>query len=358
MSLADDLNALTNPEDDTPADPEQPSPQRYQELRAALRRTQAQLERQRDAHAEYVETLYQAVRDGIEAIDVPPAPPVKSKDKRRKDAEVAVPLLSDTQLGKLTPSYNSEVAVERVEAYAHKILEITEVQRSDHPVKEAVVPVLGDVVEGELIFPGQEFLIDSGLYRQATVVGPEMIDRFLRILLTEFERVHVVWVIGNHGAIGGKARRNHDPETNADRMLGQIMRIMYQHEDRVSFQLPDGRGERNWYAVAEIGNYRALCIHGDQIRGHSGFPWYGLGKKVNGWASGAIPEPFDDVFMGHWHQRASIPLNRRYVWVNGSTESYNTYAQENLAAMSDPSQWLLFVHPEKGAVTAAYGVQL
>jgi hypothetical protein len=62
--------------------------------------------------------------------------------------------------------------------------------------------------------------------------------------------------------------------------------------------------------------------------------------------------------MGHWHQLARIPLNSKSVWVNGSTESTNTYASENLAAQSEPSQWLLFVDPRAGRVTASYGVDL
>ena len=44
--------------------------------------------------------------------------------------------------------------------------------------------------------------------------------------------------------------------------------------------------------------------------------------------------------------------------MNGSTESTNTYASENLAAQSEPAQWLLFVDPVKGRVTASYGVDL
>lgn len=40
------------------------------------------------------------------------------------------------------------------------------------------------------------------------------------------------------------------------------------------------------------------------------------------------------------------------------TESYNTFASEMLAAQSEPMQWLLFVRPDAGRVTASYGVEL
>ena len=101
-----------------------------------------------------------------------------------------------------------------------------------------------------------------------------------------------------------------------------------------------------------------MLIHGDQIRGSMGFPWYGLGKKVHAWASGGLPDTFDDVFMGHYHQMACVPLNHRTVWANGSTESTNTFAQETLAAQSSPAQWLLFVDPVAGTVESAYPVRL
>lgn len=329
--------------------------QQLADLKAAHTRTLRKLEKSRISKDELVEAVYEAVKDAASTLTIDPVkPPVK--DKRRKHEEVAVPLVSDLQLAKVTPTYDSDTCEKRMELYADKIIELTDIQRSDHPIRRAVVPCLGDIIEGECIFPGQSHLIDGGLYRQIAVDGPRIIVNFLRKLLTCFDTIHVEWVIGNHGRIG--RRGDFEPETNGDRMLGKIVSDLLRNEPRITFNIPDGRGERNWYSVCEVGNWKALCIHGDQIKGHSGFPWYGLGKKVNGWASGAIPEEFFDVLMGHWHQIASIPLNKRTVYVNGSTESYNTFAQENLAAMSDPAQWLLFVHPEHGRVTAEYKVWL
>ena len=103
-------------------------------------------------------------------------------------------------------------------AYADKILKLTDIQRSDHPVDECVVYALGDIVEGELIFPGQSHLIDASLYRQVTVDGPRILIDFLRRLLGHFTTVKVVWVIGNHGRLGGRSSRDYSLESNADRM--------------------------------------------------------------------------------------------------------------------------------------------
>jgi hypothetical protein len=308
-------------------------------------------------HADYLGAVQDAVERAMGRIDIPavryPYQPSKENLKRE---EYAVALLSDLQTGKLTPDYNSEVARDRVMRYAQKVVQLADIQRLHHPVRHVVVPMLGDMVEGVDIFPGQQWLIDSTLYDQLFNTTPALLADFVRYLLGNFETVTVYAVDGNHGRIG--RRGQFGPMDNADRMLYRILALLMQAEPRFKLHMTDPQGERNWYQVMELGNYSAMLIHGDQIRGHSGFPWYGLGKKVHGWGSGGIPEQFGDVFMGHWHQLARIPLNQKSVWVNGSTESTNTYASENLAAQSQPSQWLLFVDPNAGRVTASYGVDL
>lgn len=240
--------------------------------------------------------------------------------------------------------------------YAEKIVRIANIQRHDHPVDHIVVPMLGDMVEGVDIFPGQQWLLDSTLYRQVFETTPTIIMDFLRVLLANFETVTVEAVQGNHGRIGRKGMFG--PEDNADRMVYKLVQLLMRGEPRLTFNMSDPMGERAWYKVMEIGNYRAMLIHGDQIRGSMGYPWYGLGKKVHSWASGGIPEQFDDIMLGHYHQLALVPLNKRVAWANGTTESHNTFAAETLAAQSDPSQWLLFVEPDAGKVTASYAVRL
>jgi predicted phosphodiesterase len=327
------------------------------DLKSAHTRTLRDLEKARVSKDDLVQAVYRAAKDASAALTVKPVTAPKA-DTRKRLEEVAVPLVSDLQLAKTTPDYNSKVCEERMELYADKIIKLSQIQRSDHPVRKAHVLLLGDIVEGALIFPGQQFLIDAGLYRQVAVDGPRILVNFLRKLLSEFEFVEVTAVIGNHGRLGRHG--DHHPEDNADRMVYRIVQNLFatMGEKRIKFNIPDGLNERNWYAIAEVGKWKCLCLHGDQMRGHSGLPWYGFQKKINSWAAGAIHEEFDAVAMGHWHQIASIPLNKRTVFVNGSTESYNTWAQEQLAGMSDPAQWLLFVNPNEGNVTAQYQVRL
>jgi hypothetical protein len=331
---------------------------RLKSRNAALAR---QLHEVKHKHADYLSTLWTAVTEAVESQTIQPVPRPGAIGKvgRNRRAEFAVPLLSDLQTGKLTPDYNTEVCRARVMRYAEKIVKITTVQREDHPVRHCVIPALGDFIEGVDIFPGQQWLIDSTLYDQLLNTTPTIVVDFIRYLLRHFDTVTMHAVDGNHGRIGRKGQFG--PMDNADRMVYRVVQLMLREEPRFKLIMTDPEGERNWYQVMQLGEYKALLIHGDQIRGHSGFPWYGLGKKVQGWGSGGlgpVDSHFNDVFMGHWHQLARIPLNHRSVYCNGSTESTNTFAAENLAAQSEPMQWLLFVDPEKGRVNAEYGVRL
>jgi hypothetical protein len=329
--------------------------ERDTDLRKANLDLLRKLEKANASKEELVGAVYRAALDASSALIIP-AVPIPVRDKRKARAEVAVAMLSDWQLGKKTPTYTSEVCEQRVERYADKVAALTDIQRADHPVREVRVWLLGDLVEGELIFPGQAHRIDASLYRQVAVDGPRILGGFLRRMLATFDKVHVTAVIGNHGAIGGPVRREMHPETNADTMLYRITEQIVS-DPRLTWDIADPAGERGWYAIDHIGNYSCLLFHGDQVRGgFAGFPWYGFGKKVLGWRQ--ILEPFTDVAAGHWHQPAAFPLNEVIVRVNGSTESDNTYALEQLSSAGRPCQWLYFVEPDRGRVTAEYRVWL
>lgn len=325
-------------------------------LRSENRRLAKLAEKHKNVKDETVLAVYQAAYDAFSQFELPPAKYTGPSSKpSRGTPETAVAVFADWQLGKVTATYNSDVLAQRIELYTEKMIEIVNIQREHHNVDNLHVWLLGDIVEGEEIFPGQSHLLDAGLYRQVGIYGPEIMCKFLTEALKNFKHVHVTGVIGNHGAVGGRARRQHDPETNMDRLLYKIVQLMFKDEPRITFNIPDGRGERSFYAVDKIGNYSSLLIHGDQMPSPSAF--HGYYKKVMGWKDGAIPEQFEDVFMGHYHQQVKVTIGSGLLRISGSPESSNTYAQEFFSSMSRPCQHLMFVHPENG-VTSEYSIWL
>lgn len=325
-------------------------------LRSENKRLAKLVEKHKNVQHETSVAAYQAAFDVFSNFELPKIkqPNIKNSNKH-KTPETAVAVFADWQMGKVTPDYNTDILEQRIEQYTEKLIEITEIQRMDHNVDDLHVWLLGDIVEGEEIFAGQSHLIDSGLYRQVGINGPRILGKFFTTALENFKRVHVVGIIGNHGAVGGKMRKQHDPETNMDRLLYKIMDHMFEKEDRITFNIPDGAGERNWYAIDNVGNYSSLLIHGDQLPSPTSY--HGYFKKIMGWKDGAIPEHFDDVFMGHYHQQFKMTIGTTTLRISGSPESHNTYAQEYFSSMSRPSQHLMYVHPEHG-ITSEYSIWL
>ncbi len=318
-------------------------------LRAENKRLANAVAKYKLARQDMVETLEATAREVFTSFQVSPAPKPTFAKSSSGDEEVAVAVLADWQLGKVTPTYDSQVCADRIDLYGDEVIRVTNIQRKDHPVKHLRVWILGDIVEGEDIFPGQANEIDSSLYVQVGVNGPKILGDFLNKMLAHFETVHVVGVIGNHGTLTGGRKNTYNNETNMDRLLYKIMEWIFQKEDRITFHVPDGYGSSSFYAVDEIGNYSTLLLHGNQFASPTSIHSYF--KKIMGWKDGAIPERFDDIAIGHWHHNMKMTLGSSTLRIVGSPESHNEFAQEKLGAMSPPTQHLQFVNPKTGVTS-------
>jgi hypothetical protein len=323
------------------------------ELRNVLLRIQKQLKQAKERTEDLVATTHQAAYDAMLTFGkITPIPEV-IVDKRKVKSEVALWHMTDWQGAKRTSSYDSEVMRVRVLEFCEKAVQITDIQRKDHPVKEVYVCFGGDMVEGLFNFPTQAFEIDATLFEQYVNVSRLIVD-VVRFALANYEKVTVVPEWGNHGRIGSK-RDNVPRSDNFDRMCYELAKQLLSGEKRLSWQDCPEDIQR-----IEIGNYRALLIHGDEV-GRNGFASPGaIVNHVSRWLSGSYPWQFRDCYIGHYHTHNewALPNGLGSVYQTGSTESDNRYAGVMLAASATPSQRLHFIDPEKGRVTAAYKVWL
>jgi hypothetical protein len=323
------------------------------ELRQALMRLQKQLRQSKERTQDLVEASHQAAYDAMLTMGKiePVATPVI--DKRKAKGEVALWHMTDWQGAKRTTSYNSEIMRKRVLEFCEKAVRITEIQRADHPVKEVTICFGGDMVEGLFNFPTQAFEVDATLFEQYVNVSRLCVD-VVRYALSNYEKVTVIAEWGNHGRIGSK-RDNVPRSDNFDRMCYELARQLLQGEKRLTWQDCPEDIQR-----VEIGAYRALLIHGDEV-GRNGFASPGaIVQHANKWRSGSYPWDFRDVYIGHYHTHSEWAManGQGSVYQTGSTESDNRYAGVMLAASATPSQRLHFIDPIKGRVTAVYKVWL
>jgi len=314
------------------------------ELRRSLQIALKSEHRARSKISDLVDAVYGAATQGLLA--TPRTKVIQApKDVRKGKTEVALVHLTDWQAGKKTVSFDINTLSKRVEQMCAKVLELTDIQRAHHPVRECVVMLGGDMVEGIGIFPGQAFEVEAHLFKQLFEVV-RIVEGAIRTLAQHFETVTVVCEFGNHGRLGRKG--DMPSGDNIDRMSYEIAKRNCQELKNVKWQMSD-----SWYQIFNIGNYKVLLVHGDEIGAFGS-----ILRKVSAWSTGVV-EPFDDCYMGHFHTPTSLTMaNGGRVFVTGSPESHNEYARTFIAAVGKPSQRLHFVDPIKGRVTSEYIVWL
>lgn len=323
-----------------------------EELRKVVSDLEARLRRAKARTEDLVKATLDGARSAMIALGpiTPVTPP--AADRRKSTAEIALWHLTDWQGAKVTTTYNSQVMQDRVARFCERATRLTEIQRADHPVRKGVILFGGDMQEGLFNFPAQPFQVDATLFGQFIRVA-RLEAQVVRHALSLYDEVEVWATWGNHGRFGSK--RAVVPESdNLDRMIGQLAREQLAGETRLTWHEDEQRQQQQ----VQIGNYRALLIHGDEI-GRNGYasPATIVGHVAK-WKSGAWPWPFQDTYMGHYHnhQEWSLPDGRGAVYMTGAPESDNRYARDTMAAAALPSQRLHFVEPDAGLVTAQYKV--
>lgn len=349
MSLADDLKKIKQEADPQIAD-----------LRKALLNAQKQLADVKKKRDDFTAAVVQAAHDAMLSTGPIPPVPTPKKDSRAKKAEVALLHSTDWQLGKQTLTYNSKEAERLIKQSVEKTIRIVDIHRQDHPVKEVVLMLGGDLIENTTIFPSQVYEVDSDVMSQFVDVSRILID-ITRTLLANFEKVTVVCEPGNHGRIGkfGELPKDINWDKLAYMFAGQALK----DEKRLTWQMSKEDIQR-----VVIGNYKALLIHGDEIRWGTAST---IVRFADRWKSGAykffdeveqITKGFDfrDLYIGHYHQHQSWNManGEGSVFMSGAVETGNRYARDLLASNGAASQRLHFVDPEKGRVSAEYRLWL
>lgn len=302
--------------------------------------------------------ITEAVRQSFDTspidLEIPKRP---AHDKRRISEEVAVLHVCDTHIGKRTPTFDVATADQRLTMLVDKTIQITNARRSAAKIKELRLYLGGDIIDGELIYPSHAHAIEQSVFEQAVKTGPEIVARMILSLAESFEKIHVACVPGNHGRNGSKHNGSH-PSTNWDSVCYETIKLMVcgtdkrPHRDmaeRVTFDLPSNR-KAEWYSIDRIFDWGTFQIHGHEITGgFGGYPWYGIGRRMSGWKD-IIVEPWDYMFMGHFHTFADSEIQHRIFLANGTIVSDDVHGQANFASQGWPSQRLTFFDPHHGLI--------
>ena len=317
------------------------------QLEKEVRKLSRQLEQARSIE----DIVLARVDDALKNITWSPMIQRYPKDTRKiRNRETCVVHISDTQIGKITETYNSTTAATRMRKMGEKIVKITKNRRTGAKVEKCVVMIGGDIVEGETIFPHQSWLVDDDLWGQAIKTAPKILSDFIVKMAGNFSQVEVVAVPGNHGRSQPK-NAGASPRTNFDMIATIITRLMVSNviKDNIKWDVDHD----SFYRIVKVEGRNILLIHGDQISGGGGlggYPLTGLARKVAGW-SGSIPENWEYIYLGHFHRPMSGVIQDKMFFANGTTESDNGWALEVIGESGRPCQRVTFFNKEHGPVS-------
>ena len=318
-----------------------------------LRKTVKNLKRKVDGLASNDELISEAVKQSYEEPPDLHVPKIPEKNKSNKKEEIAVLHLCDLHIGKITSTFDSMVAEERLMLLSEKVKNIANVRRTSAKIEELRIYLGGDMIEGEDIFSHQAHIIDQSLFDQAVKNGPAMVANCVLSLLDTFRSIKIFTVPGNHGRNGPKGTRSH-PRTNWDNVFYEVLKLYLlgptdnrkETKNRIQINISE-----EFYIVDNVYDWGNLIVHGHEIRGgFAGLPWYGVAKKAWGWID-SIPHAWDYLWFGHFHTYASATLNHRIFLANGSIESDNEFAQQNMSAAGFPCQRLCFFDKKNGLIS-------
>lgn len=233
-----------------------------------------------------------------------------------------------------------------------------EIRREKGVIDEVVIALLGDIVEGETIYPAQEHFLDyvnpqllkqvfpylDGLKESASAYA--LIQSYLAAQFIFNEviepvagtgvKVRVHGVIGNHGRVN-----RHHPQTNADAWCYILLKELCKRLRNVDASGLDG----SIFAVTEIKGLRVLFYHGQGIPVYHSLPFYGLQRRAIGWKASGFWGDLSLICVGHFHHCAFFNTNPPVI-VNGTFILNHLYPIEKLGLAGSAQQWLVHLSPK------------
>ena len=254
-----------------------------------------------------------------------------------------------TQIGGVN-EYNMTILEERAKAVINNTVYLLKTHMVNPQYPGIVFAIGGDMVTGNI---HEELEATNEMEIMPTVLHmADLLAGCIRTLASEFGKVFVPCVSGNHGRNTFKIRNKGRNFTNFDWLIYQILARFFEKDKRITFMIPDGPD-----ANYKIYNHRYLLTHLDQFRG--GDSMIGaLGPIIRGdhkkrGRNAQIGMSYDTMIGGHWHQL--IQLQR--LIVNGSLIGYNEYAYNNNFPFEIPRQALWLTHPSRG-ITFSIPIQV
>jgi len=264
------------------------------------------------------------------SFDILPPP-----DVHRAEEDMVL-VLTDWHMGKVTSSYNADIAAQRVRYLTERVLSIIALHR---PIRRLYVLVLGDMVQGENPHQGSKIEeVASAVRRQIKVFLIPAISSLLVSCSQVVESVEVYGVRGNHGKYDKIA-----PESsNWDLFFYDMLEMALCNQEQIHVYPAS-----NFYQLVNVRGWRLFIIHGDQVDARNGIPLFAMRRKMQDWY--AHVGGFHYAFAGHFHSASSDQVNSVADYsICPPLVTGDSWALEKVGRASRPVQLCFGIHSKYG----------
>lgn len=275
---------------------------------------------------------------------VPSLPEVFVKSRRMATPQVedAVLIISDLHCGAMTKTINKMTWPTVIRGLTENVLNVC-THLLGYEIKKLHIWLLGDIVTGEMVFPGQWYETDLSAREQWSMATREL-SAMISVYASIFQEVEVSCVPGNHGV---SDKRIH-PETNFDSFVYKAIEMLIkQKHSNVSFKMTD-----EFYQLVTVRGWDWILIHGEDLS-YGGDPMTAAPKFSDRWQRSVGSH--DGIAHGHMHTAISREHNGIHIFGNGTALSNDPYILSKFGVKSSTSQWLFGVS-DKRSVTWQYKV--
>jgi len=271
------------------------------------------------------------------------------KQKNTKFTEQAVLMLSDIHFGKLNYyldfnsnkrvlTYSPEIFTTELNRLLDGITTIKDLLLGGYNLDTLNIFALGDLVDNELIYRGQQKFVEEGVIAQVlnlTSYLKQMIISLLKI----FPKVKMTVIGGNHARLTSIPEADWD-YNNFDYLIGKILQIMFEKEKRVEIIVPE-----SWFYLAQIYSWKYLLHHGNTVYSWMSMPYYGITRQSK---SRRMEIPYDMELIAHFHQFMEIATSSHTTTiVNGAWIKNDEFAWKKFGVLSQPQQVFFGVSPKR-----------
>jgi len=283
---------------------------------------------------------------------------VPSTDSRRRatQPQTMVAPLTDTHVGDRVTfdqttginEYNVDIFNKRLYGWTEQIILLANYRRNIADVEELVIPMLGDMVSGDI----HEELARTniGNCMEQMINGAFLISQSLMALSQHFTKVRVAGVVGNHGRMTRKIPSK-DKYMDWDYMLYQWIAAFCAEQPNISFHIP-----KNFSTIINVANRNILIMHGDSISGGGTSASFtrmvgqmrGMQQQNQSWED---MQRFDDIMIGHFHRIDEYDIGTGAMYICGTMKGSDEFTTNRLHVSSPPKHLITYWHPDHGNVS-------